>query len=759
MASTTRASSFLPTIKCSNCSVEIPISNMADHICAPGRLVLLTSTLTLLTRAQLPLYQTPDSKPLMDHSHLLPKWTCLPSPPRPLFRSSMPPLHVRNHNYSYNILLTRWNKVDSFLQSDGPLPSPKPIISRSASPSLSSSNRKSPFQKPSRSATTPLVMGPPSPDITISQDCAFPPFPTVKSRSTTPTTPVETTFSFPQSKPLDRTEPVSGYAPLSPQSIGGGSVLQRMDSIAPGPFKLNEKGQPRQSGHKKTSSMSSSQDFIRPVSSGGSKTHTQRPSTSSSNYTRNHSYSASNASASSRYTFDRNREEVPTIPAMPPPPRQPSHPDTTLSVENGQRPIASDFDFGTFGQERRSNTFPKEEDSSTRTEDQASFHRRPSEPSPKVHKPRPSLAAAAMQPLHEIGSTSSFNPSKSIRGRKNSQTADRAAAAATRARSASRGDARDDQRLQGAPPVPLPTNAQTSDQVNPYHTPNESTSSNDSFSSGVKSGSSRSSPPLNDSPQRSNGHSDNNRINNMFNGFQFDVDTGPAFEEPPLRREDSENGPLKPRPTNAHGDIRQPSPTPPEDVPANTPPISPDEYFVSSVAPQSNNLRVSPVPPAQPQYRHPSPRRRTTGSKGNCRGCGELIKGKSVSSADGRLTGRYHKQCFVCKTCQAPFQTADFYVMNNHPYCGRHYHELNNSLCTKCDRGIEGQYLETEQRLKFHPHCFSCQECHRILRDDFFEWNGRTLCEQHAFRAAQQPSSLGPGRRYPERRTTRLMMM
>ena len=36
MASTTRASSFLPTIKCSMCSVEIPISAMGDHICAPG---------------------------------------------------------------------------------------------------------------------------------------------------------------------------------------------------------------------------------------------------------------------------------------------------------------------------------------------------------------------------------------------------------------------------------------------------------------------------------------------------------------------------------------------------------------------------------------------------------------------------------------------------------------------------------------------------------------------------------------------------
>lgn len=51
------------------------------------------------------------------------------------------------------------------------------------------------------------------------------------------------------------------------------------------------------------------------------------------------------------------------------------------------------------------------------------------------------------------------------------------------------------------------------------------------------------------------------------------------------------------------------------------------------------------------------------------------------------------------------------------------------------------------------------QDCRKVLRDDYFEMNGRMYCEQHAFRAAQQTSMLGTGRRHPERRTTRLMMM
>lgn len=113
-----------------------------------------------------------------------------------------------------------------------------------------------------------------------------------------------------------------------------------------------------------------------------------------------------------------------------------------------------------------------------------------------------------------------------------------------------------------------------------------------------------------------------------------------------------------------------------------------------------------PPPPPQLQNRERPARRPTT--KGNCRGCGEGIVGKSISSADGRLTGRYHKACFVCQDCRKPFESAEFYVHDNLPYCERHYHKLNQSLCPTCDRGIEGPCLETEWHERYHPSCFSC---------------------------------------------------
>lgn len=122
-------------------------------------------------------------------------------------------------------------------------------------------------------------------------------------------------------------------------------------------------------------------------------------------------------------------------------------------------------------------------------------------------------------------------------------------------------------------------------------------------------------------------------------------------------------------------------------------------------------LFLPPPPPPQsppPQLQNRErPARRPT-AKGNCRGCGGGIVGKSISSADGRLTGRYHKACFVCQDCRKAFESAEFYVHNNLPYCERHYHKLNQSLCPTCDRGIEGPCLETEWHERYHPSCFSC---------------------------------------------------
>lgn len=178
----------------------------------------------------------------------------------------------------------------------------------------------------------------------------------------------------------------------------------------------------------------------------------------------------------------------------------------------------------------------------------------------------------------------------------------------------------------------------------------------------------------------------------------------------------------------------------------------------------------------------------TATNKGICRGCSQVILAaqKSVSSADGRLSGRYHKDCFVCQTCQDPFPTAEFYVHHDQPYCAQHYHELEDSLCATCGKGIEGLYMETANvagrgKEKHHPECLKCTTCKIRLDHDYFELSGKVYCERDAFRQVTLPKSHGnapsrpsplireyissgdpglvKGRNFPERRITRLMNM
>ena len=151
-----------------------------------------------------------------------------------------------------------------------------------------------------------------------------------------------------------------------------------------------------------------------------------------------------------------------------------------------------------------------------------------------------------------------------------------------------------------------------------------------------------------------------------------------------------------------------------------------------------NSTSPPPPPPAEPgtrqQSQHSRQPSRPTTSRGSCRACGQGITGKSISSADGRLTGRYHKACFVCTTCQKPFAGTTFYVLGDRPYCEHDYHALNGSLCGSCNRGIEGQYLEDEAARKHHVGCFRCRDCGVVLRDGYFDVGGESFCERDAFR-------------------------
>jgi len=558
-----------------------------------------------------------------------------------------------------------------------------------------------------RSATAPLARGPPSLELS-NLDCAFPPFPTSKSRSATPTRDLDLKQPRANNNEYVRmhAEPSPLYAPLSPRRNGGGNVLQRMNTIAPGPFDVGSRGrrdenQGHEDGkqHKRTATATNSKDFTRPPSAGSGKNNFPRPSTAGSAISRK--LSLASISGGPKSMLDRAEKPFSVEPALPRPVRPDGYAVSGSHRELPQREPPNQ----PLRLEKRSQTFPINQNRGHIGERTGPLPQRPSEPPPAHRNRRPTVSAASRPSLPDSSAHSQHVSYRSTPGEPSSQPHGDAPGIHTG--STSRGEAKFDYRLNDAPPVPIPNLAKDFSAGDSYHTPTESVSSSGSYGSDAKSGSSRSSPPLSDASTRPLTNSFNvDHVGNSRTDVHSSVDSlqsreinAPRSKEAPQ----SVSNPIHLRPMELLPEVDHKMETPesPMDPAIQGGRLSP--------FPLSSCHLPSSAPTQGPDLAPPPARRSTTTNKGNCRGCGELIRGKSVSSADGRLTGRYHKQCFVCKTCKEPFQTADFYVLNNHPYCERHYHQLNGSLCRACDRGIEGQYLATESRQKFHPNCFTCQ--------------------------------------------------
>ncbi|KAF8660612.1 hypothetical protein AX16_001591 [Volvariella volvacea WC 439] len=121
-----------------------------------------------------------------------------------------------------------------------------------------------------------------------------------------------------------------------------------------------------------------------------------------------------------------------------------------------------------------------------------------------------------------------------------------------------------------------------------------------------------------------------------------------------------------------------------------------------------------------------------------CRRCNLPIEKQAVSSSDGQLKGKYHRECFNCHKCHKPFPDKTFYVFDGKPLCAYHYHEANDSLCAaaSCGQPIEGPCAVSHTGDKYHPEHLTCEyaghpRCNEKLVE-YWEIDGRMLCEKHA---------------------------
>ncbi|KAF5874830.1 putative lim domain-containing protein [Botrytis fragariae] len=705
MADFMRSSSFLPTIKCSSCARDIQIAMMGEHICSG------------------------------------PPSAGEPTPPLDLNNTfDRMPYNQQSYSNGSNLLKpgrTMPPRVDTsaanrpFFQQDQLTPASSASPSRSASPLTPHDRLRLPFGKSSRANDSSPVQRPISPALLSSNlDSAFPRFPTPK---VTGSPRLKSAYGA-HSPRIEQTDPMMFASPnskayMNPNVVGSVASLQKVVTNTPGPFAIDSRKVPSHEElpmYNRKPSMGRPGDIISPPLTAEPE-HIDRTLSTSSGHSRT-------STNSSNHNF-------------PMPPRNKGY--GILSPE-----VREDTQESWRQEAIRSQTFPRRKES-------LDFHASRRNQSISSHRSRESNDRGRKTSISGPDTSRALPPrgASLIRGRSGHQAGD-------------------------LPPLPNINLEAEFGANNPYHSASNSQSSTHSYTSSTSAGSkssSRSSPPSTVESDYHRRQQSNPRMSDLMSEITSSMahisphemyprpsDLEPVKEQEPY-------SPLSPAfqsPDYAPNPVNRLSPTPRVPPPAPLKPRNRDP----SPAPLNPRLRnLSPAPMNGFQRSHtaplldqnkplPAPRRPAT-SKGNCKSCTLPIKGKSVSSADGRLTGRYHKPCFVCTTCRAPFLTSEFYVHNDAPYCEHHYHQLNNSMCSGCDRGIEGQYLESEKKEKFHPSCLNCADCKRNLRHDYFEMGGKIYCERDAFRRAQESrkgglgAGLGAETTRMERRTTRLMMM
>lgn len=592
----------------------------------------------------------------------------------------------------------------------------------------------------SRSATTPLPrsMAPRSPDFTSNLDCAFPPFPTKNGtpRSARPRAKnhLEPTAQHGYAAP----SPL--FAPLSPRTNAGETISKRMDTILPGPFDrrpstTNVSVSPTKDGPTRGHARSNTQDSFMSARS-------ERPQRKYSVTTTSRSSAYSNRSTVFASSPQRGLDHV-------------ASPTFSSASEQTGGELGIDAFLQTLEGEKVGSMETREEGYSDAESQRSGGDRRGG---PPLRPRRPSEK--------DLPSSDMRNPdTRDFVARSNSKTLLHSRSSSWNDSEIAASNAAVPAPALRLPPI-LTTRFATGSSLGSLHTPSDSGLSDDSYaSSGFRSAtSSRSSPP-------------GSVVGHSHQASKLSHADRSVGESMPMATSPESYGEVKPsRAAGIYMRLDQPQivprslspgyPNPPESpmdpaIQRGTfirrptelgPPIDPD---TTAGATESRT--------ASPESQLPENRRPKAVSKGNCRGCAKPIFGKSVKDSSGRLTGRYHKQCFVCRTCADPFPTAEFYVFDNSPYCEHDYHKLNGSLCGSCNRGIEGEYLETDSRQKYHPRCFTCTTCREVLRDGYFDVNGSRYCERHAQSAAAPPrNNLGPGGYKPrnlQKRGTRLMMM
>lgn len=267
----------------------------------------------------------------------------------------------------------------------------------------------------------------------------------------------------------------------------------------------------------------------------------------------------------------------------------------------------------------------------------------------------------------------------------------------------------------------------------------------------------------------------------LFNSELIQEAVTPLFARKDNEKFDLLSGPATPHITNSQS-LKDMS----YDTPETIKPLSPkthhyadfshdrgersdEEILSANCAPQEfDAFPRSVFDPHMPMFRTSGVSKVLPGT-GNCRTCSQSIepgaKGpmRPIFSKSGELSGQWHRGCFKCShdNCLVTFnKQVTPYVLLDNPFCHHHYHSLNDTLCSSCNLGIEGECIENELRQKWHVQCLKCSHCKEGINNDYYCVNNEIFCERDASMVIEQRKKLGfLTSDKVEKRRTRLMYL
>eukprot|EP01132_Coremiostelium_polycephalum_P005053 gene5053-6290_t len=110
-----------------------------------------------------------------------------------------------------------------------------------------------------------------------------------------------------------------------------------------------------------------------------------------------------------------------------------------------------------------------------------------------------------------------------------------------------------------------------------------------------------------------------------------------------------------------------------------------------------------------------------------CKKCDKEIQGESYNFADNN----YHPNCFNCSECNKPFGPGESIKKSpkGEPVCqGCSNGGGSKKSCHECKKPIAGGRVEALDH-DFHPQCFKCRSCDKVLTGDYQEVDNDPYCE------------------------------